>query len=101
MRIAILVVLCLVGCVVGSTPPSPIVKVSSPQRGMVQSETGQVAVSGTTLPGSDGARITRVAVNGVPATLSADGSFTAVVEVRAGATLLETVASSESGGRGT
>jgi len=98
--------LVLVGCVVlagciGSMPPPPQLTVTSPQRGMVQTQAGEVMVQGTALPGADGAAIAKVTVNDVPATLAADGSFTAVVDIPAGAMLLETVATSSEGGSAT
>lgn len=90
----------IVACTVTSPPP-PVVTVSSPQRGLVQSDAGQIVVKGTALPGPTGARVTKVKVNDVPAMLAADGSFTAVVDVSAGAMLLETVATSEEGASAT
>jgi len=90
----------LFGCI-GELPPPPRVTVTSPQRGMVQSAAGQVMVKGVAQPGASGALVTKVTVNRVPATLAADGSFTAVVDVPAGATLLETVATAADGGSAT
>jgi hypothetical protein len=87
----------LVACV-GALPPPPELRVTSPQRGLVQGSAGPIVVQGTALPGVDGARVTSVTVNRVRATLAADGSFTATVDVPAGAMLLETVAISEQGG---
>jgi hypothetical protein len=65
---------------------------------MVQSTAGRVVVTGTARPGTDGSPVVRVTVNDVPATLAADGSFTATVDVPAGAMLLETVATTDAGG---
>src|SRR5436190_5779290 len=86
----------IAGCV-GPMPPPPELRVTSPQRGMVQGGAGQVTVTGTALPGADGAPIARVKANGVPATLAGNGAFTAVVDLPPGAMLLETVAISEEG----
>jgi hypothetical protein len=86
---------------VGPLPPPPELTVTSPQRGLVQSESGRIVVTGTALPGPSGERVARVTVNKVPATLAPDGSFTAVVDVPAGAMLLETVATSEAGAAAT
>jgi len=83
---------------VGPMPPPPELRVTSPKRGLVQGDAGRITVQGTTLPGPSGAPVTKVTVNKVPATLGADGSFTAVVDVLAGATLLETVATADDGG---
>lgn len=87
----------MVGCV-GTMPPPPELAVTSPERSMVQSSAGQVVVKGTARPGSDGSPVVRVTVNDAPATLAADGSFTATVDVSGGAMLLETVAMTEAGG---
>lgn len=92
------VLLATVGCV-GAMPPPPEVTVTSPQRGLIQSDATKVTVTGTTAPGPDGSPVARVKVNGVAATLAGDGSFTAVVDLPAGATLLETTAYSEEGGK--
>jgi hypothetical protein len=67
----------------------------------VQSNPGQVTVTGTALPGSDGAVVAKVSVNGTKAKLSDDGSFTATVDVPYGAMLIETTAISIDGGKTT
>lgn len=97
-RAAALVLLSTVVACVGEVPPPPHLSVTSPERGLVQSTAGQVVVKGTALPGPDGSPITKVMVNETTAMLGADGSFTAVVQVPAGALLLETVAYSGEGG---
>ena len=94
----VLVLPTVVACVVGETPPPPELRVTSPERGLVQDGARQVTVLGNARPGASGSAVARVRVNGVPATLAPDGSFTAVVDVPAGATLLETVATSDEGG---
>ena len=96
----LLIIATTIGCA-GDMPPPPVVKVTSPQRGMIQSDSGELVVTGITRPGTDGAVVTKVLVNKVPATLAADGSFTATVTIPAGATLLETVAISAEGGTAT
>ena len=55
-------------------------------------------MTGTALPGVAGDTVTQVMVNHVPAKLAPDGSFTAVLDAPPGAMLLETVATSDSGG---
>jgi hypothetical protein len=92
----LLLVLTVVACG-GPLPPPPLLKVTSPARGLVQSESRQLTVTGTALPAGPGDRVTQVVVNRVPAKLAADGSFTAVVDAPTGAMLLETVATSDSG----
>ncbi len=89
-----------VACI-GPLPPPPEVTVTSPQRGLVQSDSGRVMVTGNAQPGPSGSPVTKVTVNDVPAMLAADGSFTAMVDVPAGAMLLKTVAVSEEGATAT
>ncbi|MBV8758508.1 MAG: hypothetical protein JO257_14580 [Deltaproteobacteria bacterium] len=95
-----LLLLAVTACI-GSMPPPPKLHVTSPKRSMVQSTTGQVVVEGTAVPGIDGALVTGVTVNGTAAHLAADGSFSATVDVPAGAMLLETVATTDQGGTAT
>jgi hypothetical protein len=96
----ILLALLATACEV-SMPPSPVLTVTSPNRGLVQSDTGRVIVTGTALPTVNGDLVTKVEVNGVRANLAADGTFTAEVDVSAGATLLRTVATAETGAEAT
>ena len=86
---------------VGEMPPPPELHVTSPQRGLIQGGTGPITVEGFVRPGPSGSAVALVRVNDVPATLAADGSFTAVVDVPDGATLLQTVAVSDEGGAAT
>lgn len=92
----LLVVSTLVACT-EPLPPPPVLKVTSPQRGLVQSDAGRIVVQGSALPGPSGDPVNAVKVNGVAAKLAADGSFTAVVDLPPGAMLLETVATSNAG----
>nr|HEX4312877.1 hypothetical protein [Kofleriaceae bacterium] len=88
------------GCI--QPPPSPpTLTVTSPERSTVQSTAGQIQVTGTAAASDDGSPVTSVAVNGTPATVAADGSFSAMVDVPAGVTLLETIATTAEGGRAT
>jgi hypothetical protein len=87
----------LVACV-GEMPPPPQLAVTSPQRGMIRGEAGRVTVQGVTLPAENGDRVTKVTVNKTTATLAADGSFTATLDLPPGAMLLETTAITEAGG---
>lgn len=82
----------------GAAPEPPVLKVTSPQRSLVQGGAGAITVTGKVEPGITGAAVEKVMVNGVQATLGADGSFTALVNVDAGATLISTVAKAEDGG---
>lgn len=94
-RIALLV-LFATACEVAPAPP-PLLEVTSPKRGLVQSEVGRITVTGRALPGSGGEAVTKVTVNNVNATLAADGTFSALVDVAPGATLLQTVATNDGG----
>jgi len=77
----------------GAMPPPPVLTVTSPARSMIQGgDARTVTVQGTARPGPSGDPVTGVTVNGVAATLAADGSFTANVQLPVGATLLETSA---------
>jgi hypothetical protein len=98
--VTILPILAIIACV-GPMPPPPELRVTSPERGLIQGHAGRVTVQGTTAPGPSGATVTKVTVNKVTANLAADGSFTAVVDVPPGATLLETVAIADDGGSAT
>ncbi|MEO7093320.1 MAG: hypothetical protein ABI175_08725, partial [Polyangiales bacterium] len=100
-QLSVLLLVATVTACVGEMPPPPKITVTSPQRGMVRGETGRITVQGTTQPAADGARVTKVTVNKVPATLAADGSFTGVVDLPPGAMLLETTAITEDGGAAT
>ena len=95
--ILVLLTTTIIACV-APTPPPPELRVTSPKRGLVQGSSGRVTVTGTAMPGVDGALVTRVVVNRQPATLAPDGSFTAAVDVPPGAMLLETIAFTEEGG---
>ncbi len=100
-RSAFVLALTTVVACVGEMPPPPEIQVTSPQRGMVRGETGRVTVQGKALPAANGDRVTKVSVNKTPATLAADGSFTATVDLPPGAMLLETTAITEAGGSAT
>lgn len=95
ISIAVLLVATVVACDSG-TPP--VLTVTSPTRSLIQSGTGKLTVTGTAMPGVAGDTVTQVMVNKVPAKLGPDGAFTAVLDAPQGAMLLETVASSDSGG---
>lgn len=97
---AVLLLTTMVGCV-GEMPPPPDLRVTSPARGQVRGESSRVTVQGKALPAANGDRVTKVAVNKTPATLAADGSFTATVDLPPGAMLLETTAFTEGGGSAT
>jgi hypothetical protein len=88
----------LLACAGGPDPlkDPPSLKVTSPQRSLVQSGAGLITVQGTATPNADtGVPIKQVVVNGVTATVNPDGSFQAAITVSPGATLITTVASDE------
>jgi hypothetical protein len=78
-------------------PDPPVLQVTSPQRSLQQSGAGQIRVAGTVASNPEGTPVEKVLVNGVQATLEADGSFHALVDVPEGATLIHTVARDAAG----
>jgi len=85
----------------GQAKEPPALHVTSPARSLVQGQAGSLTVSGTALPGADGEPVTKVLVNGVEATLHPDGSFSAAIDLAQGETLIQTVATNESGSTAT
>jgi hypothetical protein len=85
----------------GQTKEPPVLRVTSPARSQVLGQAGSLTVSGTALPGGDGEPVAKVVVNGVEAARQPDGSFTAAIELAQGETLIETVATNESGATAT
>src|ERR1043166_51670 len=76
----------------------PVLTITSPGRGLKQSDAGPLTVTGTAMPGPDGDRVAKGTVNRVAAKLGPDGSFTATLDVPKGAMLLETGATGAGGG---
>lgn len=95
----IVLVAAAVGCTggPGQAKEPPVLHVTSPARALVRDQAGALTVSGTALPGPDGDPVAQVLVNGVAATLHPDGTFTAVVELPQGETLIQTVAKDDGG----
>lgn len=88
-----------VGCSAADGPdgPPPVLKITSPARGTIQSGLDDVEVRGTVTAAPDtgngaGLPVASVEVNGVPAQVATDGTFVARVPIGAGATMLHTVA---------
>jgi len=81
----------------GAPKDPPILKVTSPTRGLLQGHAGQLTVTGTVEPNASGDPVEKVLVNNVEATVQSDGSFTATIDVGEGATLIETVARDRQG----
>jgi hypothetical protein len=82
------------GCETGpaAAKEPPVLKVTSPARSLIRSGAGPLLVSGTVAPNANGDAVAKVLVNNVQATLTADGAFHALIDIREGATLIETVA---------
>jgi hypothetical protein len=75
-----------------ATKEPPVLKVSSPARGLLQDHAGQITVTGTVERSANGDAIDKVLVNNVQARVASDGSFSVQIAVTEGATLIETVA---------
>ncbi len=85
----------------GQTQEPPVLKVTSPQRSLIQDQVGMLSVQGTVTPNPEGTPLKSVAVNGTLATLNPDGTFTANVMVQPGAQLIQTVATDAKGNTAT
>lgn len=103
MRNLLLASTLLSACTSGPAPlpDPPVLHVTSPSRSLIQDHAGAVTVTGTVAPNAKGVAVSKVSVNGVDAIVGADGSFSAVVNVPAGATLLHTEALDAAGGKAT
>lgn len=82
-------------------PAPPVLKVTSPQRSLIQDHAGMLLVTGTVTPGAAGVAVSKVLVNNVPAIVNPDGSWSAPIQVPAGASLIQTVATDDAGGQAT
>jgi hypothetical protein len=86
------------GCLF-TQPDPPLLRVTSPERAsLLEQPDGMLTVTGIAAPNSSGAAIERVAVNGTPARVAADGSFTVTIHVPPGGNLIQTVATDAEGG---
>lgn len=82
----------------GALVDPPLLTITSPQRATMREEAGLIQVTGTVAPSVTGARISKVTVNGVQASVAGDGSFSADVPLSPGATFLHTEARDVDGG---
>ena len=82
----------------GTLPEPPVLVITSPQRSLVQNGANAITVTGTVTANVEGDAVEKVTVNGVQATLNADGSFTAQIQIQPGATLIHTIARDVDGG---
>lgn len=78
-------------------PNAPKVHITSPTRGTAAGDVTSVVVTGTA---TDDTAVASVTVNGLPAALAADGTWTATVPVVAGTNLLHAIATDPSGNTG-
>ncbi len=85
----------------GELKDPPVLKVTSPERSLIRDHAGEVMVAGTVAPNLDGIPVDKVMVNGVPAIVGADGSWSATITVKPGATLIHTEATDKDGGKAT
>src|SRR5262245_64089459 len=60
---------------IGELKDPPILVVTSPQRSFIRDHAGSLVVTGTVAPNMDGTPVSKVMVNGVAATVGADGSW--------------------------
>ena len=97
--LTLLVAACSSGA--GMQADSPVLQVTSPMRSLIQDHAGSILVTGTVAPGEDGSPVQQVTVNGAPATVGADGSFTAAVQIQPGASFIHTEATTAKGGKAT
>lgn len=86
---------------IGELEDPPILEVTSPQRSFIRDHAGALMVTGTVAPNADGTPVKKVMVNNVAATIEADGTWKAMIDVRPGATLIQTEAIDEAGGKAT
>jgi hypothetical protein len=82
----------------GTMPEPPTLRITSPQRSLVQNGAGSITVTGMVTPNVEGDAIDKVTVNGVQASVQADGSFTAQIQIQPGATMIHTIARDTDGG---
>jgi hypothetical protein len=86
---------------IGELAEPPVLKVTSPERSLIRGHAGQLTVTGTVAPNSEGDPVKKVTVNGVQAVVDASGAFTATIDVKPGASLIQTEAVDRDGGKAT
>src|SRR5262245_18843679 len=85
---------------IGEIKDPPALRVITPQRSLIQDHAGALVVSGTVAPNANsGEAIKSVKVNDVAATINVDGTFSATVDLKPGATLINTVAIDKAGSK--
>ena len=99
----LLIASCLLASAACNDSPSdlkdpPVLKVTSPKRSTIQNHAGQLQVTGTVSANEiSGEAVEKVLVNNVQASVTADGSFTALIDLKPGATLITTSARDHAG----
>lgn len=78
-------------------PNAPRIHITSPARGTIAGDVHTVTVTGTA---TDDTAVTSVSVNGVAATFTTDGTWTAEVPVKPGTNLLHAIATDAQGNAG-
>ncbi len=63
----------------GNAPEPPVLKVTSPQRSLLQEGTAQIKVTGMVASNAEGTPVEKVLVNNVQATVEAHGSFHSLI----------------------
>ncbi|HEY5927877.1 MAG TPA: hypothetical protein VIV11_39595 [Kofleriaceae bacterium] len=79
----------------------PALTVTSPQRSFIRDHAGALLVTGTVGPNLEGTPVDKVMVNGVNATVNSDGTWSATIDVKPGATLIKTEATDKLGTKAT
>jgi hypothetical protein len=79
----------------------PMLKVTSPERSLMKEGAGMIEVRGEVGPNIHGDAVQKVMVNGVQATMTEGGQFVAQIQVKPGATLIQTEAIDVEGGKAT
>jgi hypothetical protein len=77
----------------------PLLKITAPERSLIKSGAGMLEVRGEVTPNETGAAVDKVMVNGVQAIVTPAGTFSALIEVQPGATLITTEATDVAGGK--
>lgn len=82
----------------GPAPEPPVLNVTAPARGLMQSGLGSVEVRGTVTPSEAGSPVTQVIVNGGVAPVAADGTWSTIVQLSPGVNRIATIATAADGG---
>jgi len=81
----------------GQAKDPPALTITSPARSLIQGAAGKLSVTGTAMPNPQGDALAKVMVNNVEAALQPDGTFSAMIDIPPGASLIQTVATDVNG----